>query len=123
MNPVELYKGETPAPVYSELGDNLIKVYFNRESAKVTVPLMDDSGNAKTVTEHTAWHVDVEPEYRKIISGIVRSKYSQDDVEAIICNHTEGRGDADEYNAFVAWREEARKVATNVMKELAKVVK
>ena len=35
MNPVELYKGETPAPVYSELGDNLIKVYFNGEPEKV----------------------------------------------------------------------------------------
>lgn len=123
MNPVELYRGYTPAPVYSELGDNLIKVYFNQESATVTVPAMEEGQKDEKKMEYTAWHVDVAPEYRKIISGIVRSKYSQDDVEAILCNHAEGRGDEDEYNAFVAWREDARKVATKVLEELAKVVK
>ena len=121
MNEVELYWAYTPAPLYADLGQGLIKVYFNEQSKEVTVPLMDEDAEPQQATEYTAWHVDVTPDYSHIISSIVRSKYSQDDVEAILCNHVEGRIE-DEYDDLVAWRSMARNVASQVMKALGKVV-
>lgn len=122
MDPVEFYRAFSPAPLYVHLGENLIKVYFNEISNEVTMPVMDDDSSAETkVTEYIAWHVDVVPEYGKIIAGIVRSKYSQDDVEAILCNHTEGRED-EEYTSFIAWRKMAHDVAQEVTVSLGKTV-
>jgi hypothetical protein len=121
MNEVELYRAYTPAPLYADLGQGLIKVYFNEQSKEVTVPSMDEETEPQQATEYTAWHVDVTPDYSHIISSIVRSKYSQDDVEAILCNHVEGRIE-DEYDDLVAWRSMARNVASQVMKALGKVV-
>lgn len=122
MNEVELYRSSTPAPLYADLGQGLIKVYFNEQSKEVTMPPMDEESEPKQVTEYTAWHVDVTPNYSHIISSIVRSKYSQDDVEAILCNHIEGRIE-DEYDNLIAWRSMARNTATQVMEAFGKAVK
>lgn len=121
MDYVELYCSFEQAPVYSDLGHGLIKVYFNEHSETVTVhqPESNPKAEAKQATQYTAWHVDVDPDYSHIISSIVRSKYSQDDVEAILCNHIEGRTET-EYNDLVAWRAMARKVAENVMKAMGR---
>lgn len=121
MNDVELYRAYTPAPLYSDLGKGLIKVYFNEQSKEVDVSLMDEKSGTKQAVEYTAWHVDVLPDYSHIISSIVRSKYSQDDVEAILCNHVEGRVE-NEYDDLVTWRAMARTTAQKVMGALGKVV-
>ena len=91
MDPVLLYREFSPAPLFVKLGRDLIKVYFNQTSSEVTVPAMDEGQEPVTATEHTAWHVDVAPNYDSIISGIIRTKYSQDDVEAILCNPSVSR--------------------------------
>lgn len=119
MDYVELYLATEPAPLYADLGHGLIKVYFNEQSEEVNVSSIDEDTEPQQVTEHTAWHVDVEPNYHRIISSIVRSKYSQDDVEAILCNHTEGREEP-EYEALVSWRAMARETAQRVMKAVTK---
>lgn len=122
MDSVLLYREYTPAPLYVDLGQNLIKVYFNQQTAEVTVPQMDEEKEAVTATEYTAWHVDVAPNYGNIIAGIIRSRYSQDDVEAFLCNHVEQREDED-YADFVAWRQMARDVAKQVVAALGKNAK
>ncbi len=121
MNDVELYRAYTPAPLYSDLGKGLIKVYFNEQSKEVDVPLMDEESEPQRAVEYTAWHVDVIPDYSCIISSIVRCKYSQDDVEAILCNHVEGRVE-DEYDDLVSWRAMARTTAKKVIEALGKAV-
>lgn len=121
MHEVELYRSNTPAPLFADLGQGLIKVYFNEQSKEVIMPPMDEESEPKQVTEYTAWHVDVIPNYNHIISSIVRSKYSQDDVEAILCNHIEGRIE-DEYDNLIAWRSMARNIATRVMEAFGKAV-
>lgn len=117
MDPILLYREYSPAPLFVKLGKDLIKVYFNQQSAEVTVPAMDEEQEATTATEYTAWHVDVAPDYSSIISGIIRSKYSQDDVEAFLCNHVEQREDED-YADFVTWRQMARETAKQVIEAL-----
>lgn len=123
MDSIEFYRAYSPAPLYVSLGYNLIKVYFNEVSAEVTLPVspFTDTEDAveKKVTEYVAWHVNVAPEYSAIIAGIIRSKYSQDDVEAILCNHAEGR-EEEEYTALIAWRKMARDVAQKVIASLVK---
>lgn len=54
--------------------------------------------------------------YREFVAGLVRTRYSQSDVEAILCNH--GDGDADheaEYQAFQQWREQAKQTARELL--------
>ena len=50
MNEVELYRAYTPAPLYADLGQGLIKVYFNEQSKEVTVPLMDEETEPQQAT-------------------------------------------------------------------------
>lgn len=54
-----------------------------------------------------------EPTREKIISAIVREKYSQDHVEAITANYLAGH-DTQELAAFQVYREVAKKVASGI---------
>lgn len=119
MDPVLLYREFSPAPLFVELGRDLIKVYFNQASSEVTVPAMDEEQESVTATEYTAWHVDVAPNYDSIISGIIRTQYSQDDVEAILCNYIE-QGENEEHETFIAWRKMAKETAKQVLEALGK---
>lgn len=52
----------------------------------------------------------ISPYRKEIIVGIIRSKYSQDEVEAILSNAYKSK-DMIEYLKFQAWRETAKEVA------------
>lgn len=55
--------------------------------------------------------------YNDFVAGLVRTKYSQNDVEAILCNHGDGDSAHDaEYLAFQEWREKAKEIAQEVLK-------
>lgn len=54
--------------------------------------------------------------YREFVAGLVRTKYSQSDVEAILCNHGDGDEEHEtEYQAFQEWREQAKQMARELL--------
>lgn len=53
--------------------------------------------------------------YGRIVSAIVRDKYSEDDVEAIILNGTDTAEHKAEYEALQEWRKTAKEIAHKVL--------
>lgn len=54
--------------------------------------------------------------YARVVSAIVRDRFSADAVEAILANHAEGTHQED-YDAYQAWRAKAKEIAHIVMRE------
>lgn len=54
-------------------------------------------------------------DYPSVVSAIVRCKYSQSDIEAIVLNGSETEEHAVEYAALQAWRAEAKRIAKIVV--------
>lgn len=65
-------------------------------------------------------NVDIEGavEYGKIVSAIVRDKYSQDKVEAVLANGEDTPEHKTELKDFKDWRKTAKQVAADVVVEL-----
>ena len=90
----------------------LIK-YGNTEAGQV---LFNIERNDKDIDEelHENWDYDycIVPDFRResIISSVVRMRYSQNDVEAILANFAQ-RKDVLEYLKFQEWRNLAKSVA------------
>lgn len=54
--------------------------------------------------------------YDDFAAGLVRTKYSQNQVEAILCNHGDGNEEHQkEYDTFQAWRIQAKEMAHEVL--------
>ena len=54
-------------------------------------------------------------DYPSVVSSIVRCKYSQSDIEAIVLNGSDTEEHASEYVALQAWRAEAKRIAKIVV--------
>ena len=54
-------------------------------------------------------------DYPSVVSAIVRCKYSQSDIEAIVLNGSDTEEHASEYAALQAWRAEAKRIAKIVV--------
>ena len=54
-------------------------------------------------------------DYPSIVSAIVRCKYSQSAIEAIVLNDSDTEEHASEYAALQAWRSEAKRIAKIVV--------
>lgn len=54
-------------------------------------------------------------DYPSVVSSIVRCKYSQSDIEAIVLNGSDTEEHAEEYAALQAWRAEAKRIAKIVV--------
>lgn len=54
-------------------------------------------------------------EYSSVVSAIVRCKYSQSDIEAIVLNGSDTAEHASEYQAMQSWRTEAKRIAKIVV--------
>ena len=54
-------------------------------------------------------------DYPSVVSCIVRCKYSQSDIEAIVLNGSDTDEHASEYAALQAWRTEAKRIAKIVV--------
>ena len=50
-------------------------------------------------------------DYPSVVSSIVRCRYSQSDIEAIVLNGNDTEEHASEYSALQAWRAEAKRIA------------
>ena len=54
-------------------------------------------------------------DYPSVVSSIVRCRYSQSDIEAIVLNGSDTDEHASEYAALQAWRAEAKRIAKIVV--------
>ena len=54
-------------------------------------------------------------DYPSVVATIVRCKYSQSDIEAIVLNGSDTEEHAAEYAALQAWRAEAKRIAKIVV--------
>ena len=54
-------------------------------------------------------------DYPSVVAAIVRCKYSQSDIEAIVLNGSDTEEHASEYEALQAWRAEAKRIAKIVI--------
>ena len=54
-------------------------------------------------------------DYPSVVSAIVRCKYSQSDIEAIVLNGSDTEEHATEYQTLQAWRAEAKRIAKIVV--------
>lgn len=54
-------------------------------------------------------------DYPSVVSAIVRCKYSQSDIEAIVLNGSDTDEHASEYAALQEWRAEAKRIANIVI--------
>ena len=56
-------------------------------------------------------------DYPSVVSAIVRCKYTQSDIEAIVLNGSDTEEHASEYAALQAWRAEAKRIAKIVVRK------
>lgn len=112
---------------YVKYDDNHYLLYLNEKRVDDYHPdnAGESAGDNKTVTAYS--YEGDEPDgstkieaksanYKDFVTGIVRMKYSQNDVEAILCNHGDGNAEhAKEYDDFQAWREQAKKWANELL--------
>ena len=54
-------------------------------------------------------------DYPSVVAAIVRCKYSQSDIEAIVLNGSDTEEHAAEYESLQAWRAEAKRIAKIVV--------
>ena len=54
-------------------------------------------------------------DYPSVVAAIVRCRYSQSDIEAIVLNGSDTDEHASEYAALQAWRTEAKRIANIVI--------
>lgn len=112
---------------YVKYDDNHYLLYLNEKRVDDYHPdnAGESAGDNKTVTAYS--YEGDEPDgstkieaksanYKDFVTGIVRMKYSQNDVEAILCNHGDGNAEhAKEYDDFQAWREQAKVWANEIL--------
>lgn len=100
------YKGTVPSGVEVVREGKITRIYFDF----ATEQKQFDEGEPVTVL--TAENVDVNAiDYGSIVSAIVRDRYPQDRVEAILANGTDTEAHAAEFAAFQQWRTKAKEVA------------
>lgn len=112
---------------YVKYDDNHYLLYLNEKRVDDYHPdnAGESAGDDQTVTAYS--YEGDEPDgstkieaksanYKDFVTGIVRMKYSQNDVEAILCNHGDGNEEhAKEYDDFQAWREQAKQWANEIL--------
>lgn len=112
---------------YVKYDDNHYMLYLNEKRVDDYHPdnAGESAGDGLTVTAYS--YEGDEPDgstkieaksanYKDFVTGIVRMKYSQNDVEAILCNHGDGNAEhAKEYDDFQAWREQAKQWANEIL--------
>lgn len=97
---------------------NIVRIEFGYESVEVETQPMHEGEEPQTKTEYVGYTVRVEQplEYGKVVSAIVRAKYSSDEVEAIVLNHGDGNAEHEaEYASLQQWRSEAKVIAKQVV--------
>lgn len=105
-----------PELIYRE--GNIVRIEFGYEPVEVTTQPMGEDEEPQTKTEYQGYTVRVEQplEYGKVVSAIVRAKYSSDEVEAIVLNLGSNSSEHDEeYAQLQEWRRFAKEIAHKVV--------
>lgn len=95
------------------LGNGNYHVNFGIEQITKSDPF---TGIENTGFQYTSVEISGSPDYGKIISAIIREKYSIDAEFAIINAYQDG-GKIEEYLAFQKWRTLAKWIATSIQAE------
>lgn len=113
---------------YVRYDGNHYLLYLNEKKIENYQPdsnMMESESDGETVTAYS--YEGSEPDgsikikatsagYKYFVDGLVRTKYSQSDVEAILCNHGDGNPEHEaEYQAFQEWREQAKDIAKEIL--------
>ncbi|HZK28294.1 MAG TPA: hypothetical protein VFD00_12240 [Thermoclostridium sp.] len=120
MTNYRVYTGELPSFEIIQSG-GIYQIMFNF----IDVEHVDEEGNASSEKHCKCDVIEVEVlDYSTIVASIVRSKYSQDDVEAILSNYQlckDGEAETkyeeytDKYNAYQDYRVYAKSIARDVL--------
>ena len=120
MTNYRVYTGELPSFEIIQSG-GLYQIMFNF----IDVEHVDDEGNVSSEKHCRCDVVEVDLlDYSTIVAAIIRSKYSQDDVEAILSNYQlckDGEAETkceeytDKYNAYQDYRVHAKTIAKDVL--------
>ena len=90
-------------------------IVINFDEAEVTVHDHQKEEDVKAYTYETIRINRSDFNYGGLVSAIIRSRYSSDNVEAIVLNGTNTEEHAAEYEALQAWRNHAKEVAKAVL--------
>ena len=87
--------------------------------------MSESDGDSQTVTAYSYEGTEIDgstkieaesASYKEFVNGLVRTRYSQGDVEAILCNHGDGNAEhAKEFDDFQACREQAKQWANEIL--------
>lgn len=84
-------------------------VFFGAEQKQATDP---ETQEEKTVWSCSYVTVPATADYGDIVSAVIGERYSMDDQYAILANHADNPEETKaEYDAFQAWRAEAKQIA------------
>lgn len=108
------YNGEVPAGVVVVREGAITRIYFDYATETKEV-------DSEEVTVLVCENVDITGpvDYGKVVSAVVRDKYPQDQVEAILANGSDTPEHEAELETFQEWRVKAKTVAHAVVTELA----
>lgn len=118
--PVILTLIERPESKVELLPNGRHRIYVNVEEKDEVIerPSMEEGAERPADTEPTVQHVflceSVEVshlDYATIVVAVVRSRYTADEVEAILCNGTDTKEHAAELATFQEWRKKAKALA------------
>lgn len=115
---------------YEVYDNNHFVLYFNEQQSEVpadTTLAESPAGDSGSAANQLQYEYDtclaeglkddngnLQPEYGLFVSALIRSRYSQDQVEAITQNYLANSKDADYVQAFndlQAWRAQAKQIA------------
>lgn len=100
-------------------------LYLNEEEIPDYVPeAKEDEESAPCMTyaydgaeiDGGTWILADSANYDSFVAGLVRLKYSQNQVEAILCNQGDGSDEhLEEFNALQLYRKECKQVAAEIL--------
>lgn len=106
---------------YEVYDNNHFVLYFNEQQSKLHAEREEEAANQLQYEYDTCLAEGLKddngnllPDYGLFVSALIRSSYSQDQVEAITQNYLANSKDADAVQAFndlQAWRAQAKQIA------------
>lgn len=100
-------------------------LYFNEQESEIPAEREEEAANQLQYEYDTCLAEglkddigNLQPDYGLFVSALIRSSYSQDQVEAITQNYLANSKDADAKKAFndlQAWRAQAKEIATELI--------
>lgn len=110
------YEGEVPSGVVVVREGAITRIFFDYDTES-----REETEQEEARTLLVCENVDITGpvEYGAIIAAIVRDKYPQDSVEAILANGSDTEAHAKELQAFQEWRAKAKQIAHEVIDSLA----